>query len=140
MATAIVYRTILGNTEQYAKWLAEEIDADLYLINKIEKKDLKEYDIVVVSSGIYIGWMPLVNFLKNNWDVLCKKKVVVVAVGLSSKDNPSGIKSLLKIPEAIREKIKYYKLPGRIASLNADFVKRENVRPVTDYILTNLQG
>lgn len=132
--TVVLYRSILGSTEQYAKWLSEDVHADIYRFADINSDKLEQYKNIIVSSGTYVGWMPLVNFLTSNWEVLNKKNVVVIAVGLQSFDNPDSMKSFLKIPQEIRDKIKYFKLPGKLMSLNSENVKKVNLEPVKEYL------
>jgi len=41
-----------------------------------------------------------------------------------------------KIPEEIRNKIKYFKLPGKIGPAGKAKVQQENLQPVLEYIRT----
>jgi len=49
-------------------------------------------------------------------------------------NTPIAQKSYEKLPEYIRNRVKYFKLPGKIGSANAEKVKRENLQPVIEYI------
>ena len=37
MKTAILYRSFWGTTKQYAEWLHEEIESDIFKHNKVKK-------------------------------------------------------------------------------------------------------
>lgn len=63
--TAVIYRSILGTTEQYAKWLAEDINADIFKFKEIDKSRIGEYKKYVIASGSYLAGLRSLNFSKN---------------------------------------------------------------------------
>jgi menaquinone-dependent protoporphyrinogen IX oxidase len=134
MKTAIIYKSFLGTTQKYAQWLREELGADIFEFGKIKKEKLEAYEIVVVSSGTYASWMPLVGYVKKIWKYIKDKKVVIIAVGIAPPKAGWSIKSYKKIPKNIREKVKYFKLPGKSTGKLAGKVEKENVNPVIEYI------
>jgi len=44
MKTVVVYKSISGFTKKYAEWIAEELDADLFRIEKIDIDILLKYE------------------------------------------------------------------------------------------------
>lgn len=134
MKTAIVYRSFFGTARKYAEWLHEEIESDIYKARQAGEKELEGYDLVVLCSGTYIGWISIRGYLKKRWRVLQNKKVVLLAVGLAPAEDEQSVRSFGKIPEHIRDNIKYFKVPGKIFSQNRDQVKKENLQPVLDYV------
>jgi len=88
----------------------------------------------VLCTATYMGWIRGGGYLKKRWKVLKGKKVVLVVTGMSPAENTYSKKAYEKIPEYIRQNIKYFKLPGKIASAGADKVKKENLEPVMEYI------
>ena len=135
MRTAIIYRSFLGTTRQYAEWLHQSIDSsDLYKPWQVRNKKLTAYDLVIICSGTYIGWISLGGYLKKKWPVLQVKKVVLLVVGLVPPEDAESTVAYEKIPENIRREIRYFKVPGRWGSRNRDAVKKENLQPVLDYI------
>jgi menaquinone-dependent protoporphyrinogen IX oxidase len=136
MKTAIIYRSFLGSTRKYAEWLHESIVSDLFKPRQINKSKLQEYDLVILCSGTYAGWISIRGYLKRRWQALQGKKVILLVVGIAPPEEAESIKSFEKIPENIRNGIKYFKLPGTIGSSNAEQVKKENLQPVLDYINT----
>ena len=134
MKTAIIYRSFLGTTRKYAQWLHESVESDLYKPRQINKSKLQEYDLVILCSGTYAGWISIRGYLKRRWQALQGKKVVLLVVGIAPTEDEQSIKSFEKIPENIRNGIKYFKLPGTIGASNAEQVKKENLQPVLDYI------
>jgi len=134
MKTAILYRSFLGTTKQYAEWLHEEIESDIFKYNKINRQSLLSYDLIILFTATYAGWISLKGYLQKNWDILKDKKVVLLVVGSAPADDKWSIRSYKKIPEQIRENIKYSKLPGKMGSQDADKVKKENLTPVIEHL------
>ncbi|MBD3207989.1 MAG: hypothetical protein GF370_00860 [Candidatus Nealsonbacteria bacterium] len=134
MKTAIIYKTVLGTTKQYAEWLEEEIQADLLEFDEADKEKLKGYDVIVVGSGTYATKMPLVGYLKKVWEIIKDKQVVILAVGAAPADDEMTKKAYQTIPGEIRERAKYFKLQGKIWKQFESEVKKENLDPVVDYL------
>ena len=134
MKTAIIYKSFLGTTKKYAEWLHESIESDLFKSKEIGEKGLEEYDLVVLCSGTYVGWIGIRGYLKKRWNSLRGKKVILLVVGIVPPDDADSAKAYDKIPESIRQDIKYFKVAGTIGSANADQVKKENLQPVLEYI------
>lgn len=139
MKTLVVYRSILGTTKQYAQWLSETLYADRIDFHHADERTLAYYDCIIVTSGTYAGKMPLVGFLKKHWEVLKHKKVVVMAVGIAPADTEESKKSYELIPEDIRKKIMYFKVPGNMMGVKpAGEPTQEQLASVISYV-RNLQ-
>ena len=134
MKTAIVYRSFLGTTRKYAEWLHEDVESDLLKPRNASEKKLAGYDVVVLCSGTYAGWISIRGFLGKRWNVLRDKKVILLVVGLAPPENPESTQAYLKIPEDIRNGITFFKVSGTVGSSNQAQVKKENLAPVVDYI------
>ena len=135
MKTAIIYRSFLGSTRKYAEWLHESIkSSNLYKPGRIKNRQLAEYDLVIICSGTYAGWISLRGYLKKKWPVIKEKKVILLVVGLVPQEDAESVASYEKIPEHIRQEIQYFKVPGAWGARNRENVKKENLRPVLDYI------
>ena len=137
MKTAIIYRSFLGSTKKYAEWLHEEVGSDILKPGKVNKARLNEYDLVIICTGTYIGWISLRGWLEKRWNILREKKVVLLVVGMAPPEQTESITAYNKIPEHIRQEIKYFKLPGTIGSANREQVRKENLQPVVEYINTS---
>ncbi|HEX5141645.1 MAG TPA: hypothetical protein VFX19_11915, partial [Dehalococcoidia bacterium] len=72
---------------------------------------LRSYDAVVIFSGTFGGWMPLVGFLKKRWSALRTKRVIAVAIGSVPPEAPASRKAFDAIPEEIRISLAFFKLP-----------------------------
>lgn len=114
MKTIIIYRSFTGATKQYANWLAESIGAEAKKFGSVSKDELTTAETVVIMSGTYCSFMPLVSYLKKNWEAIKDKKVVVIAVGIVPPDDKGSQDGFNRIPEEIRTKIKFFKVPGKM--------------------------
>ena len=85
-------------------------------------------------SGTYAGQMPLINFLKNNWDILKNKTIIAVSVGAIPAENDQNKASYDLIPDVIKDKIQFFKLPGKLLNPNKDSMKKENLLPIIKLI------
>ena len=134
MKTAIVYQSFFGTTRRYAEWLHESVESGIFKVGQISPEEMSNYDLIVLCSGTYVGWIRIRGYLKKQWDVLQDKKIILLVVGAVPPEHPDSTKSYEKLPEHIRSSIEYFKLPGKIGSANAEKVKRENLQPVIEYI------
>ena len=134
MNTLISFKSYLGASEQYAKWICEKTGCDLLPFSETKNNTITKYDTIVVVSGTYVGHMPLVRFLTRHWKSLKDKNVVAVAVGAAPAQDAASIKSYEAIPKEIRNAIKYFKLPSSIEKKGREALKKSNVGPVVEYI------
>jgi len=134
MKTLIIYRSFFGTTKRYAELLREEIESDMDKYDKVDDSSLRKYDLVVLCAGTYAGWISLSGYLKKHWNVLKDGKVVLLVIGAAPVDVNWSIRSYEKIPEPIRQGIKYFKLPSKVDSKETDKARKEYLAPVIEYI------
>ena len=84
--------------------------------------------------GTYAGWISLSSYLKKHWQVLQEGEVILVVIGVAPMDVNWSIRSYNKIPEYIRQRIKYFKLPAKVDSRDVDKARKEYLAPVIEYI------
>jgi menaquinone-dependent protoporphyrinogen IX oxidase len=135
MKTVIIYSSVLGTTKKYAMWLREALEADLSKANAGQRSAL-DYDLIIICSPTYMGQIRLLGYIKKRWSIIQGKRVILIAVGMAPPEGPDSRRSYEKIPEEIRNKIKYFKLPGKIGPAGKAKVRQENLQPVLEYIRT----
>jgi len=133
MRTVIIYNSLLGTTKRYAMWLREALEADMSKANAGRASALN-YDLIIICSPTYIGQIRLLGYVKKRWSVLQGKRVILIAVGMAPPESPDSRESYESIPEEIRNRIRYFKLPGKIGPAGKAKVKQENLQPVLEYI------
>ncbi|MFP4364390.1 MAG: flavodoxin domain-containing protein [Spirochaetia bacterium] len=85
MKTVVIYKSESGFTKKYAKWIAEELAADIFEYSYIKPSDLHYYDVVIFGGSLHAVGINGIDIIKTNLDALEEKKVVVFATGASPK-------------------------------------------------------
>jgi len=134
MRINIYYKSIFGSTKKYANWLNQSIESDLHKFRNINKNDIDKSQIIIVLSGTYAGQMPLINFIKNNWDIVKDKTIIAIAVGAIPAEDDKNKASYDLIPDDIKDKIQFFKLPGKLLNPNKDSMKKDNLLPIIKLI------
>ena len=110
MKTLVIYTSQTGFTKKYAKWMAESMNADLFDVKDVQKKEnsfFDEYDAIV-----YAGWFMAEKIAKVNW-FLDKaqnwkdKQLAVVGVGGSPNEEQAAKTETSKV--LTEEQSKYIK-------------------------------
>ncbi len=81
MKTLVAYYSKYGSTEKYAKWISDELKSDVIRLDELDPEILKNYDLIILGSGVYAGSLKLKKVIIKNKDVLSDKKVILFAVG-----------------------------------------------------------
>ena len=87
---AVIYNTKQGSTAQYALWLTEALNADIYEERAINDIDiLSKYSRLIFGMPIYNGKLYGGKILNNNYTVLKNKQISIFIVGMTELDHPS---------------------------------------------------
>ncbi len=89
MNTIVIYASKTGNTERYAKWIAEDLGARAVPVKDVKFRDLKEHDTIIFGGGIYAERINGLKFIKKNLKKLSGKRIYVFANGFSLGDKES---------------------------------------------------
>lgn len=85
--TAVVFQSKYGSTAKYAAWIAEEAGADLFKADEVKVEQLQDYQTIVYCGGLYGGGILGFSLIKKNYPKLNGKKLIVVAVGATTKSD-----------------------------------------------------
>ena len=66
MKVMVVFSSKTGNTEKYAKWIAEELGTEAVPANNVRIKDLKDYETIIYGGGLYAERINGIKFIKKN--------------------------------------------------------------------------
>jgi len=83
MKTIVVYKSISGFTKKYAEWIAEELEADLFRIEKIDIDILLKYEIIIYGGSLHAVGISGVKIIKNNLNKLREKNIIIFTTGAS---------------------------------------------------------
>ena len=113
MKTVVVYKSISGFTKKYAEWIAEELEADLFRIEKIDIDLLLKYDLIIYGGSLHAVGISGVKIIKNNLNKLRDKNIIIFTTGasLSKESTVSEVKnSNFSIEE--QKQIQFYYFRG----------------------------
>ena len=115
----VIYFSKYGTTKQYAEWIAEELNGDIYSIKNIKQNILDNYNTIIIGFGLYAGKMEGINLLVKYYETIKNKKLVLFTCGLADYNKDEHINSIYKrikneLPEKLIEKIKIFYLRGGI--------------------------
>ncbi|MGB5823524.1 MAG: flavodoxin domain-containing protein [Proteocatella sp.] len=117
MKIAVIYKSNYGATKQYAHWIAEALNADIYEKEQAKNRNLLEYDVIIYGGGLYAGGINGIDIITKNYDKFKEKKLFIFTVGLADPDietNRSGIKAAIDkvFKSEMQRNIKFFHLRG----------------------------
>lgn len=84
MESIVIYKSKSGFSKKYAKWIAEEINADIFEASKVNVNMFKKYDNIIYGAGLYAVGINGIKFIKDNLEILKDKRIIIFATGASS--------------------------------------------------------
>ena len=118
---AVIYKSKYGSTKQYAQWIAEVLDAQLFEASDIRPRQLMEYDMVIYGGGLYAGGINGIELVTKN---PCKS-IAVFTVGLTDP-NITDYSAVLKknFPPDLLSNTRVFHLRGGINYEKLGFVHK----------------
>jgi menaquinone-dependent protoporphyrinogen IX oxidase len=127
MSGVIYYKTKYGATEQYAKWLSQDLGFELKNIKKGPKPGSE--NIVVIGSNIIMGKLKARGWILKHWSNIQNKEVIILAVGgakIGSKDRDEAMTNSL--PSDILDNVKVFHLRGRFDHSKVNFLLSKMIK------------
>lgn len=111
--TVVVYKSKTGFAKRYAEWIAEALQCDLKENVKMSLKDIIHYDTIIYGGGLYAVGINGINLIKNNYDALKDKNLVVFATGATPpcEDDLTKVREM-NFTEEQRKVIKFFYFRG----------------------------
>jgi len=127
----VVYKSKYGTGKQYAEWIADEVNADLFERSKVSIDDLLQYDTIVYGGSMYAVGILGISLIKKNFDKIKDKKIIIFSVGAS----PPHTEALEHVKnsnftEAMKERVNYFHLRGGF-----DYDKLNSIDKIMMYLL-----
>jgi len=108
---AVIYKSKYGSTEEYARWIAEELGADALEVSAVKPEQLTGYDLVIYGGGLYAGGIDGARLVAKN---PCKS-LVVFTVGLADPNETDYANILAKnFSKELLQTVKIFHLRGAI--------------------------
>lgn len=164
MKGLILYEGKYGATQQYARWLGEELQLPVFRPKNITTEELICYDYIILGSSVYVGRLLIGKWMKQHAAVLQTKKLFLFVVCATPGFEVEKLQTLVRsnIPPALLDRCTVHFLRGRMifkklswvdklvlkmgASIQKDpkqktemltdfdAVKKENIRSVMDAV------
>lgn len=116
----VIYQSHYGTTQKYAEWIAKELNADLFDKREIRQENLlDEYETIIFGGALYAGGIKGISIIKDNFNLLKDKKLIVFTCGLADPKDQENLKGLRKcIDKAFsaeeQKNIEFFHLRGGI--------------------------
>lgn len=116
MKSIIVYLGKYGATQQYAHWLGDALQQQVYHATCISEDILEECDAVIIGSSVYVGKLLISKWLKKNEAILKKKKLLFFIVCGTPPGQKDKLQQIVKgsISDALTANAAMYFLRGRM--------------------------
>jgi menaquinone-dependent protoporphyrinogen IX oxidase len=115
----VAFESRYGSTGQYAEWIGQALGADVLRARDVKPASLANYDSVVVGGYLRMGRIRGSEFVVRNWAALKGKPNLVFFTCSATPPEDPKMEAYFKgaFPEEIRQKVKYFPLPGRVGKL-----------------------
>ena len=90
----VIYASHYGFAEAYARWVAEDLQAELLEAGKVGRENLAKYGTIVYGGGLYAGGINGISLLVKNAERLRGKKLYLFTVGASDPTDPENIANI----------------------------------------------
>lgn len=77
----VTYKSVTGFTEQYAKWIAEELDCALLDIKEVSPQTMSAYKTVIFGGRFHAGFVDGLKKAKKRFEKSGAAKLIVFATG-----------------------------------------------------------
>lgn len=77
----VIYKSKTGFAKKYAEWISEALKCDIKENTKLSLDDLIQYDTKIYGGGLYAVGINGINLIKNNFEALKEKTLIVFATG-----------------------------------------------------------
>jgi flavodoxin len=79
----VIYKSKTGYAKKYAEWISEELQCDLKENDKLKVDIISNYDTIIYGGGLYAVGINGIKLLKDNFEKLKDKNLIVYATGAS---------------------------------------------------------
>jgi menaquinone-dependent protoporphyrinogen IX oxidase len=113
MKTVVIYKSRTGHTKQYAEWISEALQAELYEASYMTVDKLREYDTIIFGGNLHAVGIDGAKLITKNLKKLDGKRIIMFADGLSVP-NESIRNEVLKnnFTAAEQSRIEFYYFRG----------------------------
>ena len=113
----VMYYSKYGSAKNYAQWIATELGADIYPVNKVPANNFDNYDAIILGSSLYAGSISGIDIIIKNYEQIKTKKLILFTCGIADYSKPENINTInarlnKEIPPDIMQNFKVFYLRG----------------------------
>ena len=129
MKTIVLYKSISGFTEKYARWIAEDMDCECCSIDDLPSENPVDYDIIIFGGSLHAVGISGFKTLQKRFPDLINRTVYIFATGASpGREHIPGAVIDSNFTEAQKKAFRFYYFRGGF-----DFSK---LNPVNRFIMS----
>lgn len=116
MKAVILYKSKHGATQQYAQWLADDLQLPVFTEPGFSPSWLDSYDLVIVGGSVYAGRWTMHDWLARHASRFENKKLVFFIVCGTPSHEINTLKAIARqnIPAGLLDKYPVFYLHGRL--------------------------
>ena len=85
--TIVFYKSKFGTSKDYAYWISNTIDCQVFDYSNVTIDKLLQYDTIIFGGDLYTNGINGVSMITRNFKKLKDKKIIIFTAGLSSSNN-----------------------------------------------------
>lgn len=135
MKSIVVYNTVYGSTEKYAKLIAEKSGSEIFnLKTDLKKIDLSKADIVCFGGPVHAGKIQGADWLNKNINQITNKKLLLFSVSAAPPSAP--VVPAFKTQSLSQElhDCAFFPLPGRYVFSEMSWFHRSMIKLAAKFI------
>ena len=111
--TIVFYKSKFGTSKDYAYWISNTIDCQVFDYSNVTIDKLLQYDTIILGGDLYTNGINGVSMITRNFKKLKDKKIIIFTAGLSSSNNPDFFYPSLDMlfSKEMQEKIIFFHFP-----------------------------
>lgn len=116
MKGIIIYKGKYGATQQYARWLGNELDLPVVSADNFPGEGLEKYNFLLIGSSVYAGKLQISKWLKKNLQALKNKKIYLFQVAATPPGEKAKLQSYFQsgVPAEIIKNCEVHFLQGKM--------------------------
>ena len=124
--TIVFYKSKFGISKDYAYWISNVIDCQVFDYSNITIDTLLQYDTIIFGGDLYANGINDASMITKNFKKLKDKKIIIFTAGLSSSNNPDFFNPSLDMlfSKEMQEKIIFFNFPLSINNPSLGYLNK----------------
>lgn len=125
----VTYKSLTGYTKQYAQWISEELDCDLFDVKDVRTEMLERYEVIIYGGGLYAGGVSGMKQLIKLYPAIREKELILFTCGVANTEDQKNVKHIEDgiakvIPAEMNSQMKQFHFRGGLDYKKMSFIHR----------------